>query len=182
MGLVSLEHGKVAYWADFAVHGAAVGGLALALVLDKESYSAASALSLAATGWALWTLVEYAGHRFLLHDVAPFKHWHAEHHARPMALIAAPTLLSASLLCALVFLPAWWLMPLWAAQALSLGVVSGYLAYGLAHHAAHHWRSPSAWMQRRKRWHALHHHRQGGHCYGVSTGFWDRRFRSGPAG
>jgi sterol desaturase/sphingolipid hydroxylase (fatty acid hydroxylase superfamily) len=64
--------------------------------------------------------------------------------------------------------------------ALGLVVASGYLAYGLAHHAAHHWRMPSAWMQRQKRWHALHHHRHGGACYGVSTGLWDRLFGGGP--
>lgn len=182
MGLVSLEHSKTVYWADFALHGAAVAILAGALAWDNgAAHRVPAALAVACAGWAAWTLVEYVLHRFVLHGLAPFKHWHALHHDRPAALIAGPTLLSASLLLLLVFLPAWLWLPHWAAEALVLGVVSGYLAYGLVHHATHHWRMPAGWLQRRKRWHALHHHRQGAHCYGVTTGFWDRRFGSGPA-
>ena len=88
-------------------------------------------------------------------------------------------MLSASLIFVLVFLPAWLLGNTWSASALTLGVLTGYLAYAVTHHATHHWRGNSAWLKRRKHWHAQHHHRTGQPgCYGVTSGFWDHVFRS----
>ena len=131
-------------------------------------------------GLAGWTLLEYALHRFVLHGLRPFSDWHAEHHHRPAALICAPTILSASLIAALVFLPAWALGGLWPACAITLGVLGGYLAYAITHHATHHWRASNRWTRQRKRWHALHHdrHRGPGH-YGVTTSFWDHLLGQG---
>jgi cyclopropane-fatty-acyl-phospholipid synthase len=59
-------------------------------------------------------------------------------------------------------------------------VLAGYLAYTVTHHATHHWRGESAWLLRRKQWHAQHHHRsaQPG-FFGVTSGFWDGIFGSG---
>jgi cyclopropane-fatty-acyl-phospholipid synthase len=182
VGVISSEHSPIVYWADFVLHGTAAGLLALALARDTVPHSSLAGAAVAASGWALWTLLEYSLHRFVLHGLSPFKQWHAQHHARPAALIARPTLLSACLLYALVFLPAWMWLPHWAAEALSLGVVSGYLAYGLVHHATHHGRMPGRCLHRQKRRHALHHRRNGAHFYGVTTSFWDLRFGSVPAG
>jgi cyclopropane-fatty-acyl-phospholipid synthase len=78
------------------------------------------------------------------------------------------------------FLPALALGGLWKACALTLGLVVGYLAYGVTHHATHHWRADSAWLRRRKRWHALHHHQKRPCCYGVTTTFWDQLFGTLP--
>ena len=130
-------------------------------------------------GLAGWTVIEYLLHRFVLHGLQPFSRWHAEHHSRPTALICSPTSLSASLITVLVFLPALALAGLWPACALTFGVLTGYLAYAVTHHATHHWRSEAAWLLRRKRWHALHHRasRPPGH-YGVTSGFWDHVFGS----
>jgi sterol desaturase/sphingolipid hydroxylase (fatty acid hydroxylase superfamily) len=65
------------------------------------------------------------------------------------------------------------------AGAVTLGVVAGYLAYAVTHHATHHWRSGNPWLQRRKRRHALHHHdKTVPRCYGVTSAFWDHVFRS----
>jgi dihydroceramide fatty acyl 2-hydroxylase len=61
---------------------------------------------------------------------------------------------------------------------LTLGVVTGYLAYGWIHYAAHHLRPSTQWLNRRKQIHALHHRARDGH-YGVTTSFWDRVFRTG---
>ena len=64
----------------------------------------------------------------------------------------------------------------WRASAFTLGVVGGYLAYGIVHHAVHHWPADYAWLRRRRLWHAMHHHRQPPQRFGVSSGFWDRVF------
>ena len=180
MPLFSLEHSSSAYGADFALYGGAVIALTGLLLVSGPHAQAWGLAALAAAGLAAWTAIEYALHRFVLHGLQPFKRWHAEHHERPTALICAPTILSAALIATLVFLPAVLLAGLWRGCALTLGVLTGYLAYAITHHATHHWRADSAWLKRRKRWHALHHHRARPGCYGVTTTFWDHVLGSAP--
>jgi cyclopropane-fatty-acyl-phospholipid synthase len=121
--------------------------------------------------------------------VAPFSRWHGQHHARPQALIASPIALSLSLFFLLGALPAWWLLGVWPATALTLGLLTSYLAYGLMHHATHHHTAPwirnNAWISRRRVRHAMHHavhhiQARGVVCkpchFGVSNSFWDTVF------
>jgi hypothetical protein len=173
MSLLTLEHGKLAYRADFALYGIVVALLAAYLLV-----AVLQNLAFVIAGLAGWTLIEYLLHRFVLHGMQPFRGWHDAHHDRPVALICAPTIMSASLILVLIFLPALELLDLERACALTLGVVMGYLTYSVTHHAVHHWRSDNAWLMQRKRWHALHHHVQYPGCYGVTTMFWDHVFRS----
>ncbi|MDE2277022.1 MAG: sterol desaturase family protein [Burkholderiales bacterium] len=181
MGLLSLEHGRTAYRADFFVYGAVVAGLAAALLWRGPRGSGLADLGWIVTGLWLWTLLEYGLHRFVLHGPQPFRRWHGEHHARPSALIGLPTLFSASLFAVLVYAPAWLIGGGWRASALTLGVLLGYLGYAYMHHAVHHWPARSAWMLERKRWHAHHHHaKTDPQCFGVTVSFWDRVFGSGP--
>jgi len=179
MGLFSLEHGKAAYCADFALYGAVVAALATFLLVFGQGARRLEMGAIVLAGLASWTAIEYAMHRFVLHGLRPFCRWHAQHHERPAALIYAPTILSATLIFTLVFLPALAAGDLWSACAFTLGVLTGYLAYAVTHHATHHWRADSAWLKQRKRWHALHHHHvQSPGCYGVTTAFWDYVFGS----
>jgi len=181
MGLFTLEHGKAAYAADFVVYGAAVTALAAFLWAAVPHGQRLAIAGFVLLGLAGWTVIEYAMHRFVLHGLRPFSRWHAQHHERPTALIGTPTIVSATLIAALVFVPALRLAGLWRACALTLGVTAGYLVYAIAHHATHHWRAGSAWLRRRKRWHALHHHLVDSPvCYGVTTSFWDHVFGSIP--
>ena len=177
MGVFALEHSKAAYVADFALYGCVVAGLAGVLAVAGPNGLRASLLALAAAGLASWSLIEYLLHRFVLHGLQPFKAWHAQHHQRPTALLGAPLVLSAGLIATLVWLPAWaWGGP-WQAGALTLGVSTGYLAYGLMHHFTHHGRFQNAWLARRRRWHALHHSSQTAPgCYGVTSPLWDHVF------
>jgi cyclopropane-fatty-acyl-phospholipid synthase len=181
MALLSLEHSKPAYRANFVFYGTAVPLLAVFLVAATPPGQRLPVALCAAIGLAGWSLIEYALHRHVLHRLQPFRRWHALHHARPMALVCAPTLLSASLIGGLVFLPMWAAGNLWLGCALTLGVLAGYLAYTVAHHATHHCRARGAWLTRRKRWHALHHGSAQPCCFGVTSGLWDRAFGTGPA-
>jgi hypothetical protein len=178
MGLFALEHSQRAYRADFALYGAAVALLSAFVVFGVPPDQWLAMLAFALAGLASWTAIEYALHRFVLHGLQPFQRWHAEHHHRPSALIGAPTILSASLIATLVFLPALLLGNWWRACALTLGVLTVYLAYAITHHATHHWRAEHVWLKQRKRWHALHHHALAPVCYGVTTAFWDHVFGS----
>lgn len=180
MGMFSIEHGQAAYRADFVFYGLAVALLAAALVVIGPREHVWLIGAWVALGLAGASAIEYALHRFVLHGLQPFAGWHTQHHERPTALISAPTLLSALLIGALGFLPALALGGLRTACALTLGLVAGYLAYGVTHHATHHWRADSDWLLRRKRWHALHHHQKAPCCYGVTTTFWDHLFGSLP--
>lgn len=180
MGLFALEHSKSAYRADFIAYTAASATMAAVLLVASPRERDWQFAGIALAGMAGWTLIEYLLHRFVLHGLRPFSDWHAEHHDRPMALICSPTVFSASLIAALVFLPAWILGDVWSACAVTFGLLCGYLAYAVTHHATHHWRAESAWLLDRKRWHALHHHRSGEPAYfGVTSGFWDRVFGTG---
>jgi cyclopropane-fatty-acyl-phospholipid synthase len=182
MGLFSLEHSPAAYRADFVLYTATVavlGGVLVHLLWLGPPGRMMTGLACVGLGWLSWSLIEYGLHRFVLHGLPPFQGWHQQHHARPAALIGSPTVMSAALIAALVFLPAWALAPLWLACALTLGVVIGYLGYAVVHHALHHWQADSAWLRQRKRWHARHHrHVEAPCCFGVTSGVWDRVFGS----
>ena len=201
MSWITLEHSPVAYRLDFALYGLASAAMATVLLLASPDGRGGSLALWALGGLASWSLAEYALHRYVLHGVQPFKRWHAEHHRRPTALMGSPTAMSALLFATLVAAPAWWLLGAWPALALTFGQVTGYLAYGLTHHATHHAvplksLQRSAWLARRRRWHAVHHARRGpavsaqardaltadvrpevsaGH-FGVSSRWWDDVF------
>ena len=175
----TLEHSRSAYRADFVLYGIASAALAAFLAVAGPRADRMEIAAFASMGLASWTFIEYVLHRFVLHGLRPFSTWHAEHHRRPKALICTPTILSAALIAALVFLPALFLGDLWRACAFTFGVLTGYLAYTITHHATHHWHSGNAWVRARKRWHALHHSpvMRPGH-YGVTSAFWDHVFGS----
>jgi sterol desaturase/sphingolipid hydroxylase (fatty acid hydroxylase superfamily) len=177
--MFALEHSKSAYRADFTFYGAVSAALAGSLLLAGPRDQRLGLAVLALAGMAGWTFVEYVLHRFVLHRVAPFRTWHAEHHRRPTALVCTPTILSAGLIIALVFVPGLIVGGLWPACAVTFGMLTGYLAYAIVHHAVHHWHFDNAWLGRRKRSHALHHggiHRPGN--FGVTSAFWDHVCRS----
>ncbi len=179
MGLLTFEHSKATYGADFGLYGLAVAALAAWIVAHATAAQALPLAALVGLGLAGWTLLEYLLHRFVLHGLPPFRRWHAEHHARPSALICSPTLLSGTLVLLLVFVPAALLGNWLQACALTLGLLAGYLGYAVTHHALHHWPGDSRWLRRRKRWHGLHHHHRQPGRYGVTTSFWDRVFSTG---
>lgn len=176
MSLLKLEHGKLAYISDFFLYGAAVTVMAIYLLVAGPPDHKLEIAALALLGLAAWTGIEYALHRFVLHGLQPFRRWHAAHHERPMALICTPTIMSAMLIVTLVFMPALLLGNWWRAFALTFGVLGGYFAYGITHHATHHWHGNSAWLRRRKQCHALHHHLEPSGYYGVTVSFWDHVF------
>ena len=173
-----MQLSKLSYYADFVVYPALIPVLAVT-GLRHSGWTAVGAWLLAAvTGAAGWTLLEYGLHRVAFHRIGPFVKLHALHHAAPLALIGAPTWLSATVLVSAVFLPLWWLVSLTIASGLLAGLMSGYLWYVTVHHVVHH-RQPrllamhAAGLRRR---HMVHHyaHRPGN--FGVTTGFWDAIF------
>lgn len=176
MRFLNIQSSRAADWADVAIDGLAVLGLAAALRAGAPQPGWALAAT-AAAGYLLWTVLEYGLHRFVLHGLQPFRAMHAQHHLRPRARIGTPTAVSVPLFSLLVFAPAWWLAGPWWARALMLGLLLGYLAYAFTHHACHHGAARSAWTLRHRRWHARHHQPAAAPgCYGVSHRLWDHVF------
>jgi cyclopropane-fatty-acyl-phospholipid synthase len=175
--LLTIEFNEAAYRFDFAFYVTVTVALAVFLGVQAPASLSVEIAGYTFAGLLAWTAIEYAIHRLILHGLKPFSIWHGEHHRRPTALIGAPTFVTAGLITAVVFVPAWLATDLWRGLALTLGVLIGYNAYIVTHHAAHHWRPDNPWIRRRKIWHALHHGslQQGSH-YGVTSGFWDYVF------
>lgn len=185
MSLYSIKHSKIAYQIDFTLYVVMIVIMAAFLVLTESYTRWPQYMALILVGLISWTLIEYALHRFVMHGLRPFKQWHAQHHQQPTAIIYTPTIVSMGLFATLVFLPALILLNnVQSAFALTLGVVSGYLFYSMLHHATHHSsrlaiQHQSAWLKRRKRWHAMHHQNtEKASCFGVTNGFWDHAFGS----
>ena len=176
MSVFGLEHGRAAYAADFAFYALLISAMAALLVVDTSRGQWPLLCAWSLLGVLLWTLMEYLLHRFLLHQVQPFRRWHLEHHERPGALIATPTTVTAVLFLILVFLPAQQALDLPCGTALTGGILIGFLGFSIAHHAVHHWRGQGAWFRRRKTLHALHHHGSEAQNFGVTTDVWDRVF------
>ncbi|AZZ94862.1 hypothetical protein EUZ85_30760 [Hahella sp. KA22] len=182
MNILRLEHSKTAYAADFVLYFLTFVALGIALTSVSPRPQRPELAMLIFVGLMGWTLIEYLLHRFVLHGMPLFRTWHAEHHRRPRALICAPTILSASLIFVLIFLPAWIISDRWGACALTFGIVTGYLAYSVTHHAIHHWRANGPWLRRRKHLHAMHHQSDGKSVFfGVTSVFWDLVFGSVPS-
>jgi len=176
MSVFKFEHMQVSSILDFIFYSICVLFLALSLFINGSRHQLVGNILFIVVGLISWTAIEYVLHRFILHGLQPFKNWHREHHSHPGAFFCLPTLLSAALVLILVFLPVWLTIGLLPAYALTLGVLTGYLAYTVIHHAIHHWHIDSHWLRKRKRWHNLHHHVDETSHFGVTNSFWDYVF------
>jgi cyclopropane-fatty-acyl-phospholipid synthase len=173
MNFFTFEQTKAVYWADFVFYAAMIAVLVAVLMTGIPDSHWPTMAFLGIVGLIGWTGLEYGVHRFVLHGMQPFRRWHAAHHARPAALICSPTMLTAPIIGACLFLPAWAIGGLGSACAVTIGLLCGYLGYALTHHAIHHWHFDSVWLRRCKHWHFMHHGKRGACCYGVTSGIWD---------
>jgi sterol desaturase/sphingolipid hydroxylase (fatty acid hydroxylase superfamily) len=129
-------------------------------------------------GFLLWSLMEYAIHRWVLHGPASIaKRNHARHHGDVHKLISTPFLVIAMGALgtrALLGL----MLPPGLATLTVFGIYTGYNYFSVLHHLQHH-RAPM--IARVSHWrtlvalHDVHHHRP--HInYGITTTLWDRVF------
>ncbi len=133
-----------------------------------------------------WPFLEWVIHKYLLH-ARPRKvfgipldlrvsRMHRSHHQDPsdlrditINLEVFPTVVP------LIIALAYWLFP---SMELATGALTMYfllaLNYEFTHFVAHvRWRPPTAYYQRRQRWHRLHHYRDEKKWWGVSMGLGD---------
>lgn len=135
-------------------------------------------------GWLIWTLMEYLLHRFVFHmdntleknKVKAFM-IHGYHHDFPddkMRLVAPPVMSwgPAAIFAAIYYFafgPHYW----WTIMA---GSATGYVAYDWIHYYTHHGRPKGGIGKWLRRYHMLHHFKDGNTRYGVSSPLWDLVF------
>ncbi len=143
-------------------------------------------------GVPVWTLVEYAFHRYVLHGRFPagkgiirrFLHerldpLHWEHHERPLDGMHISGELKDLLPLFAVAAPASFLFPIYTFPTLLAGVVQSYAMEEWVHHSTHFYDFRNPYFRYIKRHHLYHHARQGaGQGYGLTSGFWDLVFKT----
>jgi sterol desaturase/sphingolipid hydroxylase (fatty acid hydroxylase superfamily) len=162
-----------AFFADFYVYPlAAAVFLALPIAANPQRWIVTCAA--AVTGLALWTLLEYLLHRFVLHHVKWVKNQHDMHHHDAKALVGTPTWFSFLVFLVTLTLPVLLASTVEIASGLTAGVMLGYLWYVTVHYGIHHWKfRSSGYLGRLKSRHALHHHFDDLGNFGVTSGLWD---------
>ncbi len=100
-----LRLGRIAYYADFYVYPLVIAALAAYAIWHGPAGGWAMWLTAFVSGVALWTLVEYVLHRFVLHHVPFIKDTHDAHHQDQLALIGTPIWISLSIMVVIVLMP-----------------------------------------------------------------------------
>jgi dihydroceramide fatty acyl 2-hydroxylase len=163
------------------LYGPAVAALGW---LSLQRLGSWAVMAAAIAGYAIWTLTEYLGHRFLFHAKFPGSlgariHFliHGVHHVHPSdplrlvmpPLLSAPILLIALAVARFVFGPV-------LGFPMLMGFVVGYIGYDLTHYYLHHGRPRTAIGRAAQRNHLLHHFRDHERGFGVSAPYWDHVF------
>lgn len=156
-----------------------------AFVTTAGTGSAAYALLLVLGGVTVWTLTEYALHRFVFHwqPSSPVMEQfvfvlHGNHHAVPNDPLR-------NLMPPIVSVPVGGLV--WAGFValagpvgswLFLGWMSGYVVYDLVHYACHQWPMKGRLARMLKTHHMRHHHLHEDGNYAITGMMWDRLLRT----
>ena len=166
---------KAAYYADFVIYAVVVLALALQAGVQWQWPERLQWLGAFGIGAAVWTLLEYVLHRWVLHRAPLISPLHDAHHRSPLALIGSPTWLTLAIIWGAFFLPLWHSWSFVVASGLTAGVMMGFLWYGILHHVVHHDRPASLARRLRhcKRRHLRHHASRQAVNFGVSTSLWD---------
>jgi len=137
-------------------------------------------------GYAIWTLIEYFGHRYLFHYHFPGRYGerlhfliHGVHHVHPNdpLRLVMPPLLSGPIM-AIAFVVSMFLFGWPLAYPVLMGFLIGYLAYDMTHFYLHHAEPKTRLGLAMRRAHMLHHFRDDTRGFGVSAPYWDLVFNT----
>jgi len=165
--------------------------LTWAAFLSLAAYASWGAASLAASillvmlGLLIWTLFEYAMHRFIFHLklTSDLGRWlifltHGNHHAAPddgYRNIMPPIV---SLVISSAIWLAFWMVLGPKGSVLYLGFGIGYVVYDIVHYACHQLPMRSPVLRQLRRHHIRHHYAKREGNYAITAIFWDRVFGS----
>jgi sterol desaturase/sphingolipid hydroxylase (fatty acid hydroxylase superfamily) len=159
------------YWAEFAVD-IPLGAALIASGLRRGKLNSTTVPATILLGLLLFSFIEYAFHRWLLHGSVRFLvEGHRAHHQDPRGYDSLPFFLPGLILLALAGILAG-VMPAGRAFLLIGTVALGYAAYGLSHFILHRHRFHRGFGRRWAARHQVHHFRTGTN-FGVTTPLWD---------
>ena len=149
--------------------------------ISFELTAPATTLAMIALGYAIWTLIEYFGHRYLFHWEFPGAfgrriHFliHGVHHDHPNdpLRLVMPILLSGPIMI-IAWLVATLLFGATLRYSTLAGFVLGYLTYDMVHYYTHHATPTTKLGLTLRRLHLMHHFRDHDKGFGVSAPYWD---------
>jgi 4-hydroxysphinganine ceramide fatty acyl 2-hydroxylase len=160
-------------------------GYMLYVALGQRAEPIGTVVGLIALGLLIWSLVEYAMHRFIFH-YEPKTRWgkqlhfmlHGVHHDYPQdaSRLVMPPVVSVPLAC--IFYAIFVIVFGSVAPAAFAGLLLGYLCYDMIHYAIHHFsmkRGVWLWL---KQYHMRHHYKDDQVGFGVTSPLWDNVFRT----
>jgi sterol desaturase/sphingolipid hydroxylase (fatty acid hydroxylase superfamily) len=157
--------------------------LAFALYASWGVTSLPVSIMLVLLGVLIWTLFEYAMHRFIFHMklTSAFGRWlifltHGNHHAAPgdrYRNIMPPIV---SVIVSGAIWLAFWMLLGPTGSVLYLGFGIGYVVYDAIHFACHQLPMRSPVLRQLRRHHIRHHHAKQEGNYAITAIFWDRLF------
>jgi len=139
-------------------------------------------------GMFFWSFFEYIIHRFAFHFMAESERAtkivyliHGNHHQYPrdkqrLFMPPVPSIILATGVFSFMYFFAFLFGITAGVFAFFAGFMLGYLMYGTMHFAIHAWNPPFKWMKPLWRNHHLHHYKEQGKGYGVSSTLWDHIF------
>src|SRR5262249_16847373 len=138
-------------------------------------------------GVAVWTLVEYLAHRYVLHgifrDGPGLQHWihqrfdelHWEHHKRPWDGRHINGTIGDTLPFVLPAAAVSFLLPVYTLPAFLAGLIQAYIVEEWVHQAVHMYDFRDPYFRYIKRHHSYHHTEKGTElAFGLTNGVWDR--------
>lgn len=170
-------------------HPLVIWGMYLPLLIGLPAYAATlhvtalQCMLFFIAGMFVWTLFEYLMHRFAFHYISEspraqkfiyIMHGNHHHYPRDKERLFMPPV--PSLILAVVIFSLQYVLLRNNAFVFFPGFLLGYLLYGSMHYAIHAWNPPFKWMKPLWRNHHLHHYKDEGKGFGVSSTFWDRIF------
>jgi cyclopropane-fatty-acyl-phospholipid synthase len=146
-----------------------------------------TAIAYFVAGMAVWTLLEYVVHRFVLHGRFPdgaslyrrfthryFDPLHWEHHKRPWDGNHVNGTLKDTLHFSIVFAAVSFLFPIATGPQLVAGLLFAYVCEEWVHHSVHFYQFDNRYFRYIRRHHLYHHSPKGMEVgYGLTNGFWD---------
>jgi sterol desaturase/sphingolipid hydroxylase (fatty acid hydroxylase superfamily) len=172
---VTFGAGRVNYWTTFVTDP-----LTVVFLISWEATMPGSSFLVLILGYAFgltsWTLLEYAGHRWIYHKGrTPAHEGHKIHHRSPEVLIAMPWFVVTALFLTLWYVFAYrWQLPF--VSVFMAGLLTGFVLYGAFHHVIHHrFNLNYSWYRKLRTQHFVHHQFPNVN-FGVTSRFWDHIF------